>query len=104
MNTAANSVSGRQALCTRPDAQGKMGKAQMRKAQMRKAQMRKAQMIGIYLDEGPTISGDWRGGLPALNVAGRIGGIGGIGCRRGPDHNAGGASMARAWRRPPPRS
>ena len=33
------------------------------------------------------------GGLSARRVGGRSGGIGGRGCRRGPDHKAGGASI-----------
>ena len=33
---------------------------------------------------------------PARSTAGRSGGIVGMGCRRGPDHKAGGASTARA--------
>ena len=37
----------------------------------------------------------FRGGSPAFRVAGRRGGMAGIGFRRGPDHKAGGASMAR---------
>jgi hypothetical protein len=41
-------------------------------------------------------SGEFGGGLWACRVAGRIGWIGGMGRRRGPDHKAGGASMARA--------
>jgi hypothetical protein len=35
-------------------------------------------------------------GLPACRAAGRCGAMAGMGCRRGPDHNAGGASMVRA--------
>ena len=38
----------------------------------------------------------FRGAFPAFSVAGRWGVIVGIGRRRGPDHNAGGASTARA--------
>jgi hypothetical protein len=41
-------------------------------------------------------AGEPGGGLWACRVAGRSGWIGGMGCRRGPDHKAGGASMARA--------
>ena len=41
-------------------------------------------------------SGEFGGGLWACRVAGRSGWTGGMGRRRGPDHKAGGASMARA--------
>ena len=44
----------------------------------------------------PPQSGTVRGGWAARRVAGRSGGMVGMGCRRGPDHMAGGASMARA--------